>query len=204
MPACPQCASEVEESAAACTGCGAALLPPQPILADASPSAEPAPAQGIPFSSPMFSADRDLEGIGGWLILVALGRLLDPLTILRTILTVNIPFLFGQRFELYLTSHRASAVLGGFELVTNSVFFLASLFLIYLFFARKRSFPGVIIAFFVTGVVTAAMDVMCVHALHPNLNLQSSYLRVARISITACVWVPYFLVSRRVKLTFVR
>ncbi|MGC2028813.1 MAG: hypothetical protein WA642_02205, partial [Steroidobacteraceae bacterium] len=70
MP-CAQCAADNPPDALACHQCGAALAPPAiPIL--------PAELRMQSADPPLFTdadlgADRHLEGIGGWLILIALG-----------------------------------------------------------------------------------------------------------------------------------
>jgi hypothetical protein len=82
---CQHCGSQVEESAVVCVHCGQATDAPVPAAPPASTSEHtPVPAgfEQQP-TAPLFSAvgdsaDRGLTGIGGWLILPAIGLALNP------------------------------------------------------------------------------------------------------------------------------
>lgn len=194
---CSTCASEIPEGSQFCPHC-----PPAPLaLPVAEASVSPSPA---PFSSPLFTTTEDLEGISGWLILPAIGLVLSPFVILATIVTVNIPFLFSSRYQTFFESHPAFEAVGVFELATN-VIFVSSVFLLnFLFFTRRKQLPACMIGYLVLQLCVMTIDLVVVQALSPNANLASGYTGMARSFVAAAIWIPYFLVSRRVKATFVR
>jgi hypothetical protein len=99
-----------------------------------------------------------LEGLGGWLILVAIGLLLAPLLIMFTIFSVDIPLLFGTRARDYLSLHQGLSAVVAFETLTNIVFLFLLGFLIVLFFRKKRSFPTYMIFFYVLQSVVILAD----------------------------------------------
>lgn len=204
---CAQCASELEPGAAVCTHCGAAVsatadLPagPQPSLALASE----APA-AVPFSTPAFSVPNDLEGIGGWLILVAIGLVFSPLYILGTTAATYLPLLNNPSIAVFMESHPGLRAMLFFELVTNVIFVLFLLALNYLFFTKRRSFPTYFILFLVVQFVLMAGDLVLAHALLPNLPVSAKgATALMRSLVGMAIWIPYFIVSKRAKATFVR
>jgi hypothetical protein len=185
---CSNCASEVPESSPSCAACG--------TVAGAV-----APAQ---LSTPLFSTTDDLEGLSGWLALVAFGLVVSPFVMLYTILTVNLPFLTDSRYQPYLSSHPAFAALAVFEVITNIIFLASVLALAYLFFTKRKAFPTFMILYLATQCWVILFDTIAVHILVPTANMTASYASVARSLIGALVWIPYFVVSLRVKATFVR
>src|SRR5262252_4355234 len=80
MPVCHTCAMPYKSGSRFCGRCGSALPHPRVRVA-ASPTAVWRPS---------------LEGIGGWLVLLACGLALVPLVVTRTILITDIPIAFGH------------------------------------------------------------------------------------------------------------
>jgi Protein of unknown function (DUF2569) len=77
------------------------------------------------------------------------------------------------------------------------IVFLLCIPALYAFFTKRRYFPklGIVV---VASSIPEALALVILDPDHRNIQ----YL--LRSSITAAVWVPYFLRSRRVKFTFVR
>jgi hypothetical protein len=185
---CSNCASEVPEGFSSCAACGTEIGAVAPALV----------------STPLFYPVEDLEGLSGWLVLVAIGLVSSPFVMLYTILTVNLPFLTDSRYQPYLSSHPAFAALAAFEVITNIIFIASVLALAYLFFTKRKAFPTFMILYLATQCGVILFDTIAVHILVPSANLTASYATVARSLIGALVWIPYFVFSRRVKATFVR
>jgi len=166
-------------------------------------SATPALAGGesLPLP-PRFRYVDPLEGLGGWLILVAIQLLLAPLLIMFTIFTVDIPLLFGVRARDYLSLHQGLTAVVTFETLTNIVFLFLLGFLIVLFFRKKRSFPTYMIFFYVLQSVVILADHFWFVAVAPELANKTGSVTLIRPLMAALVWVPYFLLSERVKVTF--
>ena len=125
------------------------------------------------------------SGLGGWLILVGLGVIISPFYIL-----------FGLLIWM--------------EIVVNLIIFLCSIYLIFLFFAKKTFFPKFYI-WFVFGslafvIVDAIVAGMLVKDMLPDEPIFDSETikEIVRLLITAIIWVPYMMVSKRVKATFVK
>jgi hypothetical protein len=189
MPSfCSTCACDIPEDRQICPRCEAAAVTPAP-------------------APPLFSttlATQDLEGLSGWLVLVGLGLVVSPFIMLSTVLRANIPFLYAAKYQPFLTSHRALAALIVFELITNIVFLASVLALNYLFFTKRSSFPTYMILYLATHFGIIVLDTVAAHALLPSANLASGYTAVAQSFGGIAIWIPYLLVSRRVKATFVR
>jgi hypothetical protein len=185
---CSNCATEVPEGFPSCAVCGTAIGAAVPTQ----------------LAAPLFSTTEDLEGLSGWLVLVAIGLVVSPFVMLYTIVTVNLPFLTDNRYQPYLTSHPAFAALAVFETITNIIFIASVLALAFLFFTKRKAFPTFMILYLATQCCVILFDTVTVHVLIPSANLSASYASVARSLIGALVWIPYFVISRRVKATFVR
>lgn len=193
MAQCLNCAMEVQQDALFCANCGS-------TVASSKDSEESAIT--VPVGAHAGSELRhDLEGIAGWLILVAIGLALSPLLVVRTIVSVNLPFLTADRNNPFLQSHPGLVGLIGFELITNLVFIALLLALNWLFYCKKKSFPTFMICFYVLQIVVH----ISIHVVFVRLvpDAESNLVETIRPVFAAVVWVPYLLLSRRVKATFV-
>jgi hypothetical protein len=182
LSTCSQCAATLPEGACPCAQCGT------PVAASAAAA-----------HAPTFSTGSDLEGIGGWLILVAIGLALAPLRSIHGIYA-TLRVLYGSRFEHVFSVHPGLAGLILFEAATNTIFLIALIALNYLFYQKKKSFPSLMITFLVSEVTLILIDqivTMHFYPRHPATTLISN-------TVTAAVWIPYYLCSARVKATFVK
>jgi hypothetical protein len=141
----------------------------------------------------------DLEGIGGWLILVAIGLATSPLRSIHGIYS-TLHVLYGSQFQHTLSIHPGLAVLILYEAVTNSFFFIALIALNYLFYRRKRVFPGLMITFLALNATLLLIDHVVAIQFHPG----ASVFNVMGAVVGAAIWIPYYIQSERVKATFVR
>lgn len=190
---CRQCAAEMEEGIGACSRCGASLennVRPQANL--------PEPA-APDFQSAMVSGARDLNGIRGWLILVAFGLAISPFISLHGIYT-DLRLLHGVRYQALLAVRPGLGGLLLFEAATNTIVLTALVSLNFLFYLKKKAFPVWMIAFLAFQLVVILID----HLLTLRFNPSAGPAAVARALIAALVWIPYYLRSKRVKQTFVR
>ncbi len=186
--ACAQCATELEEGSSLCNHCGAAVAAPPP------PSTETA----VPYGVPTFSTGSDLEGIGGWLILVALGLAVAPFNLLKGIYA-DLRILYSPQYQVGLSMKPGLASLILFEAVSNSVFFLALIVLNFFFYRKKKAFPGWMITYLAFNCAVILLD----HVAVLRYNHSSQMLTVVRSLVVSLVWIPYYLRSERVKATFV-
>jgi hypothetical protein len=195
----------VEESAVVCVHCGQATDAPVPAAPPASTSEHtPVPAgfEQQP-TAPLFSAvgdsaDRGLTGIGGWLILPAIGLALNPFIALFG-LAVGLLLLFGSEGQIALAHKPGLEPVILFEIFTNIVFLTMLIVLNIFFYQKKKAFPTCMIIFLGTQFVFLLAD----HLMAAPLNPHSSPATVIRSLVVCAIWIPYFLRSRRVELTFV-
>lgn len=147
------------------------------------------------------------SGIGGWLILPAIGLALSPILSVVGII---------QQVDLLSSSQYASAVsqypglgpLTHFELLGKLVLFVFVCVVAYSFFKKKSTAPRNItsyllavlafgVARFVWGLAIFGGD----DALVLVSLLQST--NIIGLGLASAIWIPYFRESKRVKATFV-
>ncbi|MGD8576108.1 MAG: DUF2569 domain-containing protein, partial [Thiohalophilus sp.] len=87
----------------------------------------------------------------------------------------------------------------------NALMAIASLVLIYLFFKKHFLFPKVYIALALLTLVFIPLDSWLVTFIMPNEPVfdPDTTKEFARSLVSSMIWVPYMLVSKRVKATFV-
>lgn len=151
------------------------------------------------------------EGLGGWLILPLIGLVISPIRIGLMIATTYLPIFSDGSWE-YLTDRNSEGyhplwgpLLVG-EMVFNTFFVMYSLFLLVLFFMKHAWFPRAIIIFYLSNLLFIVADAAVV-GMVPGLGLEVDgevTQEIVRGLVGTAIWVPYFLVSRRVKNTFVR
>lgn len=143
--------------------------------------------------------EKAFKKIGGWLYLPALG-LLATLLVNAFSIIVTLRLLLDNAGQL-------PGVLQGvlyFELSAFAGLFLLALYVSSLFVRKKRQLPKSYIALLVAGIAILGIDAWLGYR---YLDIPLSYDTVSpivRSVIGACIWIPYFLVSVRVKRTFVR
>lgn len=122
---------------------------------------------------------NDLEGIGGWLILVAIGVVVTPLRILLIVGgTYSQVFSNGVWQSLNTPSSEYynplwEPILLG-ELVTNIALLLAGVYLAYLFFSKKAEFPKWFIGIACFTLAFVIIDTLAVKLVIPDEQVLDS------------------------------
>jgi len=82
---------------------------------------------------------------------------------------------------------------------------IASLYLVYLFFTKNRFFPKFYILIAISSIIFIIIDAWLVTKVLPSEPMldEETMRELTRALISAAIWVPYMLVSKRVKATFV-
>ncbi len=150
------------------------------------------------------------DKIGGWLILVAIGLIFTPLRLLVVLFKDLLPVISGDTWSRLTTPgttayHPLWAPLLLFETIGNCVFIVFPIIITVFFFQRRRFVPTLIIVLLLTNLVFVAADYFAA-SLIPLIDVQEdmgSLVELARVVIACAIWVPYFLISKRVKGTFV-
>ena len=145
-----------------------------------------------------------LVGIGGWLILVAIGVIAAPILLLSSIRQFE-----GMLIQLKTTIGVPESYITLFESMNffNYLFLLASFAMVYLFFYKKRNFPKMYIIYSVLSIIIGSSFIIAMYSILPEYafftiwdQLKGTFLTSLLSSIA---WIMYMLTSRRVKNTFV-
>ena len=156
------------------------------------------------------SNHNELKGLGGWLILVGIGVVIAPIRLLVTYIPIYKPIFEDGTWEA-LTSVSSNAynplwgpLLIG-EIAYNSIMVAASIYLIYLFFSKHYLFPKLYIVIVATSLVFIPVDAWLVTKILPTKPMfdPETTKEIIRVLIGGLIWVPYMLISKRVKATFV-
>jgi hypothetical protein len=148
-------------------------------------------------------------GIGGWLILVTIGLVLTSLR-LASVLATDFAPLFSDEIWTPLTSPDSPAynpyfkAIIFYEITGNVIVMLAPVLLLTLLFIQKRSFPKLMIGFLIFSATFGLLDTMLAFKVYEpdTASKFEMYGEVARTILSAAIWIPYFLISKRVKNTF--
>lgn len=164
--------------------------PERPLDADA-PAHEPAPS-----------------GIGGWLILPAIGLVVTPLILGYSIFqTLQV---FGTPGYLQLTtpdSPRFNPAYKPFllsEIAANGLLIALVVVAAALFFSKHRLAPRFMIAFYAVSLIVLVLDVVLANRLLDVAIDRDAIKDLVRAVLNVVIWIPYFLVSKRVAQTFGR
>jgi hypothetical protein len=150
------------------------------------------------------------EGLGGWLILVCIGLILNPIYVVFLIWTEFLPAFEPETWDLmtnptseYYNPYWTPVIIG--ELVGNAVYLVLSLFLLWLFFTKKRLFPMAFIFMYAYQFAFITLDSYVVSLVFPEIAMfDEEFLKqLGRTSISGLIWITYMCVSKRVKATFV-
>ncbi|MGO9775686.1 MAG: DUF2569 family protein [Terracidiphilus sp.] len=191
---CARCSSPLDEGSILCAHCGAAV------------STDPSVAEAAPATAPIFKTfnDRkDLEGIGGWLILPAIGLAITPFITFYNLFGLDIPALSRYGSGLLLNGHSGLIGLLVFEIIMNIILLAGAIGLNILLYSKKRIFPKCMIIFLTANFLFILGDQIAVSALLASADRVSGITDVIRAFIGAVIWIPYFLNSQRVAQTFV-
>lgn len=192
--ACPSCGTELLDITGVCVSCGYA----QQKFSSESVPAEVTLAPAPVLNSPTFATDANLKGIGGWLILHAIGLAIAPFVSLAAVYA-DLRILNAASYQAGLHARPSLAVLILFEASTNIIMLLGLVGLNVLFYRTRRSFPRWIIAFLVGAFVVT----ICDHLWTMHFLPTTTWTAVVQRFVAAVIWIPYFLQSRRVAQTFV-
>ncbi len=162
-------------------------------------------AQQMP---PPVDAPARLNGIGGWLILLAIGQVLLPLRFVKPIWDViSLSTNTGSwrsltdPIESSYNAWWAPALL--FELFFNVGAFLFAVLLIALFFTKKAAWRCAFALFLIFFLLGAVLDTVLVDRIPSAAEpVITSVTDLAPIVLAAAIWIPYVSFSKRVKATF--
>ena len=160
----------------------------------------------------MANANDGPVGLGGWLIIPIIGLIYLPIRLAISVKSDYLP-IFQEGYWEVLTTPGSEAYhhLWGpyiiFEIVVNAVFLVACLYLLFLMFTKSYKLPKLIIIFYCANLIFVVADYFMgnmIPAVATQINDKEVIKEVIRSVLGVLIWVPYFLVSKRVKNTFVK
>ncbi len=149
------------------------------------------------------------KGIGGWLILPLI-HLFG--TVILTVINLAMALQYWDGLVLLATGRADPSVqwmaLPTLASLVSGVAVIGfALYVLTQFFRRKRAVPRLMIWFYVLVLVTTLLDSGVILAYsefqESPSDVGESIKGIVRSVIAAAIWIPYFLVSKRVKATFV-
>jgi len=152
-----------------------------------------------------------LEGLSGWLVLIAIGIIITPVRIIMLMAAIYTE-VFSSGIWQTLTTPGGEAynplwapIIVG-NLLINSVLVLVWLVAGYKFFTHHRDFPKWYIGIIVFTLIFIVLDAFSIKLALPNGPIfnPDTMKEFVRSLITVVIWVPYMLVSKRVKATFIK
>jgi hypothetical protein len=154
--------------------------------------------------------NKNLSGIGGWLLLPALVLIISPLRMAFQFYTDILPALAPRVWDAVTNPvsanyHPLWGPLIAFEAGSGILMLMYTLVLAWFFFTKSKRVPKLFILWFVLNAAIQILDsilaaqIPAVAAL-PDTQSQRDLIRAI---IAAAIWIPYFLKSERVKNTFV-
>ncbi len=154
--------------------------------------------------------NNDLKGLRGWLVLVGIGAVIAPIRLLVIFIPLYQPMFTDGTWEALTTpgSEAYNPLWGPLligEIIYNSVMVAVSVYLIYLFFSKSYLFPKFYIGIVIVSLIFIPFDAWLVSFVLPDepmfdVETTKEFMRVV---VGGLIWVPYMLVSKRVKATFV-
>lgn len=152
----------------------------------------------------------EFKGLGGWLILVGIGVVFTPIRLVVGLVSLYMPIFADGTWEALTTAGSdayhpfwAPLIIG--EIAFNSIMVVISLYMVYLFFSKHYLFPKVFIAVVIISLVFIPLDSWMVESIFPGEGVfdPATTKEFVRTLVAGLIWVPYMLLSKRVKATFV-
>jgi hypothetical protein len=148
--------------------------------------------------------------IGGWLVLPMIGLLVFPFIILVRLLRDNSYFNLIKWNKVTIPNgigyHQLFAPLLIFELLSFALLLVFSILLCFMLFTYKKKFPKYIIAFYLFNLFVIIITTVCANYILTQLEISPDYdfKEIGRSVFQCAIWIPYFLISERVRETFIR
>ena len=156
-------------------------------------------------------AEDKIEGLGGWLILVAIGIVFSPFRIIVELFPLYLDIFKDGYWEVLTTPgtdayHVMWAPIILAEMSINVILVFVWLFVIFLFFTKKKMFPKWYIGILLFTLTFIFMDAFAVKVVAPHEPMfdDATVSEIIRTLLPCLIWIPYMLISKRVKATFIR
>ena len=153
---------------------------------------------------------KEGKNIGGWLILLAIGLVFTPIGIIVQLLSEEGYYDAYTWSALWNTdglSGKPMVIVIALEMIINVALVIYSAILIILFFKKRTVVPKLMIVLYASMLILLILDTVAANLLAPDLysaEENQEFLKDIVKGVFKCaIWIPYFLMSERVKETFV-
>ncbi len=161
-------------------------------------------------SIPVAGQKPEPRGIGGWLILPIIGLIITSVYGIFTFIRDLLP-VFKEGLWPALTTpgsaayHPLWAPALIFELVMGVALIALPIVLLMIMKNKSRRLPKLMVAWYVGVLLAQIIDVVLLSQIPAVANQPDGgdFKDLARAAVVCAIWVPYFLISKRVKNTFV-
>lgn len=151
--------------------------------------------------------ERNLEGLGGWLVLVGLGIIISPLFVIVQVFPVYSEMFSNGSWAALTTSGTEAynplwaPILFG-EMAINGGLVLAWIFIAFLFFSKNKSFPKWYIGILLFTLTFILIDALVIESVLPDEPIfdAETATDLGRSLFVTLIRVPYMLVSKRQRL----
>lgn len=158
--------------------------------------------RSVPQEHPTYEA----WDLGGWLVLVGIGVVISPIMLVISLfsmetfqnavwsgLSIAYPEKNISLIQLFLL----------LEVVCNMFLLTLACLIPFLFFRKRDLFPRTKIFFLVLNMLLLFIDYLVTDAIFDSNTLRDNLKDLIRAVVPVAIWVPYLLVSHRVKHTFI-
>ena len=179
-------------------------------MTEPNPYQSPETACNAPETIGTSGPQQPVSGLGGWLILVAIGVVMAPLRLLATLLQSCVPFFQRGTWDALTTPgseqyHALWAPLIISKFIRNLGLFVACVVLLFLFFKKSRFFPRTYIAIAFVNLCYLVLDAWCASFVLTSESMfdPDTTREIVGSLVSTAVWGTYMLISDRVRNTFV-
>lgn len=172
--------------------------------------AEYMPADHMRSRASNYSPPKEPIAIGGWLWLIAIGLVITPPSIARFIYTVYVPLFNDGTWALFTVpgSELYTPLWGSLiiaEVIANVIIGVVYLYMAFLFFSKKSSFPKWFAGITVFSALFLMNDTIAISFMFPDEPMfdPETIQEFLRTFISLVAWIPYLYISERSKDTFV-
>jgi hypothetical protein len=149
--------------------------------------------------------DPSLNGIRGWLLLPAFGIIVSPIRLVAD--SGSLLYIFSATQWSILVDRFDGVgpliIIAG-EIVANIGLLVMSIYLIFMLFQKRNTFPRFFIVYMIAGFIIVLSDTLALQYIFENMDqTEASNIReLVQIGMSTIIWGSYFVLSKRVKATF--
>jgi len=151
----------------------------------------------------LFSYGSTFVPIGGWLILICIGLVVTPISVIISLVNKNY---FDQSAWNHLNTYSYAAALKSqqvFSVLGYVIIACYAIFCLVLFLKRRDILPKYIIGYFSFALAFHVANYVFIASVTHYEIPQEYFNGITRSAVVAAIWIPYFLKSSRVHETFI-